>query len=313
MADVPSTDVLESCARRVEGGVRTTVEGILIAGEALAQARQHFGNDNNAFGAWREQRLPWLKRDTALNFMQVWQRFGAGLRNNSATPDLPVSVLYALAAPSTDDAVVAQAVEKAENGEKVTVADVRRWKSLADLYKTESEEAQRRNTALSNQITTIRARHGDELKDARAKAKAAEDARRALKRQVKDLEARKPETVTERVEVIPEGFASLDAALADRRDKLAAAERALAEAERGAAEADRQQADKLAALDTGDRIAAFKDDIVAVLARHQDVEAALHQGAPEAYAAVVEALEHRLTDLVALCRKARTPTKETPA
>lgn len=39
------------------------------------------------------------------------------------------SVIYALAAPSTPDSVIQQAIEKAESGEKVTVADVKDWKA----------------------------------------------------------------------------------------------------------------------------------------------------------------------------------------
>jgi hypothetical protein len=54
---------------------------------------------------------------TARNFVNVADKFG----NKSTTVgDLPPSILYALAAPSTPDEVREEVVERVERGEKVT-------------------------------------------------------------------------------------------------------------------------------------------------------------------------------------------------
>ena len=68
-----------------------------------------------------------MTKDTAQNFMSVFDRFGKN--GNFPYLNLKPSILYALAAPSTPDSVVQQAIEKAESGEKVTVADVKDWKA----------------------------------------------------------------------------------------------------------------------------------------------------------------------------------------
>ena len=50
--------------------------GILKTGKALCQAREVFGGNDKAFGKWRQARLPFLHRNTALNYMKVYKKFG---------------------------------------------------------------------------------------------------------------------------------------------------------------------------------------------------------------------------------------------
>lgn len=59
--------------------------------------------------------------------MNVFDRFGKSATVALFTP----TVLYALAAPSTPDAVVEQALEKAESGDPVTLAEIQEWKAKA--------------------------------------------------------------------------------------------------------------------------------------------------------------------------------------
>ena len=128
MSQELTSDVrLESCARRIEAGARTTIEGIMIAGEALAEAKELCGNDNNKFGAWRESRLPWLKPGTALNFRRVWDRF----HNNCGTilEHVAPTALYMLAAPETPLDVITQVEAKAAAGEDVSVSEIARLKA----------------------------------------------------------------------------------------------------------------------------------------------------------------------------------------
>lgn len=58
---------------------------------------------------------------TSLNFIRVAERFGG---KSETVSDLPASVLYALAAPSTDDAVVEEVVERASLVEVHAPTDV---------------------------------------------------------------------------------------------------------------------------------------------------------------------------------------------
>lgn len=111
---------LEDCASRIEAGAKLTGEGILQIGAALNEARAEFGDNDRAFGQWRKARLPWLEPDTALNFQRVAERFSIDPRKISAVSRMSRSVLYALAAPSTPDTVVDQAMDLAETGERYT-------------------------------------------------------------------------------------------------------------------------------------------------------------------------------------------------
>jgi len=120
---VADTAFLEECAQGIEAGARITVDGIFEIGRALLAARERLGGNDKAFGQWREQRLPWLRSDTALRFMQVSGRFSAtalcGSRN------LLPTVLYELAAPSTPDWLVSDVLQRAESGERVKVSEVK--------------------------------------------------------------------------------------------------------------------------------------------------------------------------------------------
>lgn len=134
---------LENCATRIEAGARTTIDGIMQAGKALSEARQLFGENDKAYGQWREKRLPWMKNDTASRWLGVWNKFGQNLLPQNAGVDLAPSVLYLLAAPSTPEAVITKATEKAESGEKVTVADVKKWKDQAAFLSSRNEALQK--------------------------------------------------------------------------------------------------------------------------------------------------------------------------
>lgn len=128
-------DCLEACALRIEMGARTTIQGILIAGQALAEARLIHGENDKAYGQWRKRRLPWLSDDTAKRFLAVWKQYGERLLAHNAPVDFLANfaptVLYALAAPSTPDSVREQIESRAAGGEHVTVAEVERLKREA--------------------------------------------------------------------------------------------------------------------------------------------------------------------------------------
>lgn len=116
---------LEDCARGVEAGLKITVEGILEIGRALCAARDRLNGSKPAFGQWRQGRLPWLKNDTATNFMRVFEKFGSSfLKPNNSVLQISPTILYALAAPSTPDSVVTDITTRIQSGEKLKVKEV---------------------------------------------------------------------------------------------------------------------------------------------------------------------------------------------
>jgi len=99
---------------------RQTIDNIVEIGRRLTEAKKIVGH-----GGW----LPWLDREfgweetTALRFMRVHK---LTLSKSGNLPDLPVSGLYLLAAPSTPESAKAEIIERAEAGEALLVAEVKR-------------------------------------------------------------------------------------------------------------------------------------------------------------------------------------------
>ena len=130
---------LEVCAQAVESGAKTSMAGILMAGQALVKAREALPADRD-FGQWREARLPWLSRVMASHWMNVYRRFGDTPVLNNLTP----TVAYALSAPSTSEEVREAALKLAEAGETLTVADVQTLKHrLQQVEQTRDQLVQR--------------------------------------------------------------------------------------------------------------------------------------------------------------------------
>jgi hypothetical protein len=103
--------VIRALGKRVVGD-------IIEIGRRLTDAKKIAGHGN-----W----LPWLEREfgwtdkTAERFMQVHSK-----SDKLSNLDVPVSGLYLLAAPSTPEEARAEVIERAEQGEALSVSDVQR-------------------------------------------------------------------------------------------------------------------------------------------------------------------------------------------
>jgi hypothetical protein len=92
------------------------------------------------------QGLPWLQREfgwkeqTARNFMQVHEL--SAKSPNFGDLNLPVSGLYALAAPSTPDELQADVIERSANGETFTHAQIKDM--IAQAREQDRAEAERK-------------------------------------------------------------------------------------------------------------------------------------------------------------------------
>jgi hypothetical protein len=99
---------------------RQTAANIIEIGRRLTEAKELAGH-----GGW----LPWLDREfgwsdnTALNYIRVYE-----LSKSSTVADLniPMRGLYLLAAPSTPEAARTAVVDKAADGERVSLDEVKR-------------------------------------------------------------------------------------------------------------------------------------------------------------------------------------------
>jgi len=120
MSDNLQQQELDQIADDVRSNLTKSVEHIIRAGQALQRGRD-LHPSNNAFHAWCMKEFPDLKRDTRLNMMQVGRRFSA----QYITHQLPITVLYELAAPSLPEE---KAHEFLEQNPNPSVKDVKEFK-----------------------------------------------------------------------------------------------------------------------------------------------------------------------------------------
>lgn len=98
---------------------KRVIEDIIKIGELLAESKATCGHGN--WISWLNKEFGWTDQ-TARNFINVYEMSKS---KKFLDLDLPVSVLYQLAAPSTSLIVREEIIEKAKSGEKVTVKDVK--------------------------------------------------------------------------------------------------------------------------------------------------------------------------------------------
>jgi len=132
-AGLTSSVALEvrSAAERIRVRMKRTAEDIIAIGLDLIEVKGRLPHGRF---------LPWINTEfgmgerAARNFMSVAERYGS---KSAIIADLPPTVLYELAAPSTSDAVRDIIENKTTTGEPVSVEEVKR-------LKRELEEASKR-------------------------------------------------------------------------------------------------------------------------------------------------------------------------
>ncbi|MBN2129039.1 MAG: DUF3102 domain-containing protein, partial [Sedimentisphaerales bacterium] len=93
--------------------VRRTAQDIVDIGNKLSDVRNRL--PNGQFETWLQAEFNWSRR-TAYNFIAVAERFGSA---NFAQLDISSSALYLLAAPSTSEEAVEEALSRARAGESI--------------------------------------------------------------------------------------------------------------------------------------------------------------------------------------------------
>lgn len=146
---------LRMAAERIRMRLKRSAEDIIAIGQDLhaAKARLPHGKFQEWLAAEFDMSYP-----TAVNFMRVAERFGGKSIN---FVDLPVSAIYALAAPSTSDAIV----ERVTSGEIApNVAAIReakeaeaRAKAETEQVKAQAQDAQRRLFDAQSEASQARA------------------------------------------------------------------------------------------------------------------------------------------------------------
>ena len=134
---------------RLRTRLKRTVQDIIESGKDLISIKP---NLEGCFDAWFEHETG-LDRQMAYKFIAAADRFGDGAYNNYTA--LSPTVIYLLSAPSTPESVIDRALEQAEAGDKVTVADVKQWKEAAQASAQRAEEFRQESNARRKKIREL--------------------------------------------------------------------------------------------------------------------------------------------------------------
>jgi hypothetical protein len=117
-------DRLEAIAKDIE---TTHANAALHIAAQLAEARDIFRyrRDEGGFSGWVETRLHY-SRSTAYNLLSIHERFGGDENLSKRLDTFPASILYLLAAPATPETAKTEVIARAETGEVLPVAEVKR-------------------------------------------------------------------------------------------------------------------------------------------------------------------------------------------
>jgi len=119
----PAVTALAEHAAAIRQLGKQTVENVVEIGRHLTEAKAEIKKLGGSWGGWLEAEFKWSDQQ-ARRFMHIFERKSE--LNNLLNADLPVSALYLLAAPSTPEAARTEILERAQAGEAVPVAEVKR-------------------------------------------------------------------------------------------------------------------------------------------------------------------------------------------
>lgn len=109
---------VQTAAQRIHLLVQRTLEDVLAVGQELLAVKETL--PHGQFSVWLRAEFDWTQR-TAERFMAVAQRFGSKIDTMSILRIDPTAA-YLLAAPSVPPEASEIALERAQNGERITVS-----------------------------------------------------------------------------------------------------------------------------------------------------------------------------------------------
>jgi vacuolar-type H+-ATPase subunit I/STV1 len=208
---------VRAATERIKLRMKRTAEDIVAIGQDLLEVKQVLGHGR--FLEWIEFEFE-MKERTAQNFMRVAETFGG---KSAKFADLKPSVLYALAAPSTPEPVREQVIEKATNGERVSVKEVEELKRRCKA----AEEARRAAEVKTKQAEMVLRSANDKNLELETELSSLGQQAKSLEQLVNELKGRQQERIeVERiVEVVPGGYSSLEEAITVKQGELQAVNR----------------------------------------------------------------------------------------
>lgn len=112
---------VQKAVHRIRQTVKRTLEDLIVVGKDLLEVKAAL--PHGQFGHWLHAEFGWTER-TARNFMTVALRFGPKTEMISDLHIAPTAA-YLLAAPSASHEAFEEALQRAEDGERITISVAR--------------------------------------------------------------------------------------------------------------------------------------------------------------------------------------------
>jgi hypothetical protein len=208
--DTETRLVVQRRTDEIRDRMRRSAQDIFEIGERLVDVRSRLSAES--FSSWLRAEFD-LGRSMAYNFIGVYERFSD--RPNFGQLDIAASALYLLAAPSTPDEARAEALERAESGERIGHKEAKqivaehRPAPPAPSYSEIARQRQQRQAARD-------ARHPDEV------APPPPNPLADLREELEALEARRAAGKFDAADAV--SLTDLDDALEDLAERLDDAE-----------------------------------------------------------------------------------------
>jgi len=214
MSEIQATGQVVQATERIKLRLKRTAEDIISIGQDLILIKAELGHGN--FDKWIELHFE-MKRRSAYVFINAAERFGSKVQLLHISP----TVLYELAAPSTSDEVVQLVTEKVEAGETVSVKEVKELKRQAKEAEQEKERIHK-ELNVNKQMVDFLKKDIQEFSHERDQLKKELEKLQAIAAQpvVKEVEVVKEVQVVKEVPVIPDGYASVEKAIAEKQARL---------------------------------------------------------------------------------------------
>ena len=214
MSEIQPTGQVVQATERIKLRLKRTAEDIIAIGQDLILIKAELGHGQ--FLSWIEHHFE-MTRYTAHNFMSVAERFGSNVEIFHISP----SIIYELATPSTPDSVIEEVTAKVESGETVSVKEVKELKRQAKETEEENKRIHQELT-VNKQMVNFLKKDIEEFNQERDQLKKELEKLQAIATQpvVKEIEVIKEVEVVKEVTVIPDGYSSIEQAIAEKQAKL---------------------------------------------------------------------------------------------
>ena len=214
MSEIELTNKAIQAIERIDLRMKRTAEDIVAIGQDLIILKEELGHGN--FLPFIKSRYQ-LTHATVHNFMRVAEQFGSNIKLFDISP----TVLYELAKPSMPEEVKEHITAKIEAGETVSVKEVQ---ALKKQIKEEQEAKDKIHHELSvnKQMVNYLKKDIEEFNQERDQlAKEIERLQTAVVQPVvKEVEVIKEVEVVKEVTVIPDGYSSVEQAIAEKQARL---------------------------------------------------------------------------------------------